>query len=159
MAKCGHDILKDIDNLFSTQQCLANNCAENQKKKRKLDGNCCKWAKKSVFFNLPYWPYLKIRHNIDIMHVVKNVTESVISTMFNIKGKSKDTWKSRKDLMDFRLKNSLHLQPHGDSFVMPMASYHFTKEEKRKAFNLIKSLRFPDGFASNLSRCIKGEEL
>ena len=93
------------------------------------------------------------------MHVVKNVTESLISTMFDIKGKSKDTWKSRKDLMEIRLKNSLHLQPHGDAFVMPMASYHFNKEEKRKAFNLIKSLRFPDGFASNLSRCIKGEEL
>ena len=75
-----------------------------------------------------------------------------------MKGKSKDTWKSRKDLMEFGLKKDLHLQPHGTSFVMPMASYHFTREENDRVLNLIRSLRFPDGFVSNLSRSVQAGE-
>ena len=114
--------------------------------------------KKSVFFKLPYWVVLKLRHNIDIMHVVKNVTESLTATLFNIKSKTKDTWKSRKDLMDQGLKKSLHLQPYGNSFIMHMACYHLTKDEKKKVLNFLTSLKFPDGFASNISRCVKGEE-
>ena len=36
MPKCGHDILKDIDNLLSTQHGLRNNSAGNQKKSESL---------------------------------------------------------------------------------------------------------------------------
>ena len=89
------------------------------------------------------------------MHVVKNVTESLTATLFNIKNKTKDTWKSCKDLMDGGLKKTLNLQPDDNSFIMPMACYHLTKEEKRKILDILKSLKFPDGFASNISRCIK----
>ena len=94
------------------------------------------------------------------MHVVKNVTESLTATLFNIKGKTKDTWKSRRDLMDERLKKSLHLQPqsNGSSFIMPMACYHLTKDEKHKILSFLNSLKFPDGYASNISRCIVGGE-
>ncbi|GKC13388.1 hypothetical protein Tco_1010170 [Tanacetum coccineum] len=93
------------------------------------------------------------------MHVVKNVAESLTSTLFNIKGKTKDTWKSRKDLMDTGLKKSLHLVEDGNSFIMPMACYHFTKDEKQKFLNFLASIKFPDGFASNISRCVKEGEL
>ncbi|GJV30950.1 hypothetical protein Tco_1391350 [Tanacetum coccineum] len=93
------------------------------------------------------------------MHVVKNVTECLTGTLFNIKGKTKDTWKSRKDLMDKGLKKSLHLVEDGNSFIMPMACYHFTKDEKQKVLNFLASIKFPDGFASNISRCLKEGEL
>ncbi|KAK6931972.1 Transposase-associated domain [Dillenia turbinata] len=56
---------------------------------------------------------LKLRHNIDIMHVVKNVIESIVATIFDIKGNTKDTWKSLKDLMEQGLKKGLHFQPTG----------------------------------------------
>ena len=36
MPKCEHDILKDIDNLLSTQHGLRNNSAGNQKKSESL---------------------------------------------------------------------------------------------------------------------------
>jgi len=29
--------------------------------------------KKSIFFNLPYWSKLQVRHCIDVMHIEKNV--------------------------------------------------------------------------------------
>ncbi|GJU85744.1 transposon, En/Spm-like protein [Tanacetum coccineum] len=77
----------------------------------------------------------------------------------NIKGKTKDTWKSHKDLMDKGLKKSLHLVEDGNSFIMPMAWYHFTKDKKQKVLNFLASIKFLDGFASNISRCVKEGEL
>ncbi|GJR92025.1 uncharacterized protein Tco_0216036 [Tanacetum coccineum] len=144
--KSGDEVLHDIECSIGVSHSMVN------KKKRKYLEGTKGWNKKSVFFNLPYWAKLKVRHNIDIMHVVKNVTESLTGTLFNIKGKTKDTWKSRQDLMDRGLKKSLHLQRRGESVVIPMACYHLTKDEKHKISNLLMSLKFPDGLASNISR-------
>ena len=101
---------------------------------------------------------LKLRHNLDIMHVVKNVADSVVATLFDIKGKTKDTWRFRRDLMELGLKRDLHLISQQNTFSMPMACYHFTKEEKAKVLKFIQQLKFPDGLASNMSRCIKNGE-
>ena len=35
-----------------------------------------------------------MRHNIDVMYVKKNVCESVVNTLLNIVGKTKDTEKA-----------------------------------------------------------------
>ncbi|GJV84824.1 leucine-rich repeat protein [Tanacetum coccineum] len=102
--KSGYEVLHDIECSIGVSHSVVN------KKKRKYLEGTKGWNKKSVFFNLPFWAKLKVRHNIDIMHVVKNVTESLTGTLFKIKGKTKDTWKSRQDLMDRGLKKSLHLQ-------------------------------------------------
>jgi hypothetical protein len=29
------------------------------------------WKKESIFFKLPYWEFLKLRHNLDVMHIEK----------------------------------------------------------------------------------------
>lgn len=92
------------------------------------------------------------------MHVVKNVSESLFGTIMGIEGKTKDTWKARKDLMELGEKKELHLIPRGDSFVMPKASYSFTKDERRKVCNFLASIKYPDGFASNIARCVKNGE-
>ncbi|XP_004289392.1 PREDICTED: uncharacterized protein LOC101308131 [Fragaria vesca subsp. vesca] len=49
------------------------------------------WTHKSVFFELPYWSTLKIRHNLDVVHILKNVCDSVLRTILNLKDKNKDT--------------------------------------------------------------------
>jgi len=45
--------------------------------------------KRSIFFYLPYWCKLDVRHCIDVMNVEKNVCDSLIGTLINIKGKKK----------------------------------------------------------------------
>uniref|UniRef100_A0A2N9I4P1 DUF4218 domain-containing protein n=1 Tax=Fagus sylvatica TaxID=28930 RepID=A0A2N9I4P1_FAGSY len=65
--------------------------------KRKRDEST-NWLKKSIFFELPYWRTLLLRHNLDAMHIEKNVCDSVIGTLMNIKGKTKDNFRSRLDL-------------------------------------------------------------
>ncbi|KAL0416717.1 UNVERIFIED_CONTAM: hypothetical protein Slati_3503600 [Sesamum latifolium] len=42
---------------------------------------------------------------------------------------------------------------------MPKAVYTLTKDQKRKVCEWVKCLRFPDGYASNLSRCVDMTEL
>nr|GEY99304.1 hypothetical protein [Tanacetum cinerariifolium] len=61
--------------------------------------------------------------------------------------------------MDRGLKKSLHLQRRGESSVIPMACHHLTKDEKHKISNLLMSLKFLEGLASNISRCVKNGEL
>ena len=51
-------------------------------------------------FNLPYWSSLLIRHNLDVMHIEKNICEALLGTLLEIAGKAKDTEKARLDLQD-----------------------------------------------------------
>ena len=41
-------------------------------------------------FDLPYWSDLEVRHSINVMHVEKNVLDSVIGTLLNVQGNTKD---------------------------------------------------------------------
>ncbi|KAH9697062.1 hypothetical protein KPL71_023450 [Citrus sinensis] len=47
------------------------------------------WKKKSIFFMLPYWEHNLIRHNLDVMHIEKNICDSIIGTLLNIKDEAK----------------------------------------------------------------------
>nr|GEZ96026.1 hypothetical protein [Tanacetum cinerariifolium] len=58
----------------------------------------CGWRKRSIFWNLPYWKTNLIRHNLDVMHIDKNVFENVFETVMDIEGKTKDNAKARDDV-------------------------------------------------------------
>ncbi|GMI88465.1 hypothetical protein HRI_002515800 [Hibiscus trionum] len=49
------------------------------------------WKKRSIFFKLPYWKHNILRHNLDVMHIEKNVCENIIGTILNVDGKSKES--------------------------------------------------------------------
>jgi len=73
----------------------------------------------------------------------------------NIEGKTKDTFKARLDLQDLKIKKELHLQKRPDrSFMMPPTSYTLSKEERNEFCEFLQSVKFPDGYASNISRCV-----
>jgi len=56
---------------------------------KKEKSKTCIWKKRSILFDLPYWSDLDVRHCIDVMHVEKNVCDSVIGTLFNIQARQK----------------------------------------------------------------------
>ena len=56
------------------------------------------FTRRSTLWDLEYWKDLDRRHNLDVMHIEKNICDSIISTLINIEGKTKDTLKSRIDL-------------------------------------------------------------
>ena len=50
--------------------------------------------------DLPCWSNLDVRHCIDVMHVKKNVCDSVIDKLLNIQGKTKDGLNTRLHLAE-----------------------------------------------------------
>ena len=53
------------------------------------------WKKKSIFWELPYWKVLDVRHAIDVMHLTKNLCINLIGFL-GVYGKNKDTLKARQ---------------------------------------------------------------
>ncbi|KAL5714361.1 hypothetical protein ACHQM5_016334 [Ranunculus cassubicifolius] len=126
-----------------------------QNKKRKRPTTELNWRKRSIFFELPYWRMLKIRHNLDVMHIEKNICENVLGTILKLDGKTKDTLKSRLDLQALGIRPELHLTPKpNNKFLVPAACYTFSTLEKQSFCEWLKTVKFPDGYASNISRCV-----
>jgi len=62
------------------------------------------WKKRSIFFDLPYWRVLDVRHYIDAMHVEKNVCDNIIRTLLNIQGKTKDGGNACLDMIEMGIR-------------------------------------------------------
>jgi len=45
------------------------------------------WKKKSIFFMLPCWEHLLMRHSLDVMHIEKNVCDNIVGTLLGQEGK------------------------------------------------------------------------
>ncbi|XP_073301900.1 uncharacterized protein [Primulina huaijiensis] len=114
------------------------------------------WKKLSIFFDLPYWKDNMVRHNLDFMHIEKNVCESICGTLLNMEGKTKDNIKSRLDLQEIGIRPALHPIEKGPSRVyLPPACYSMGKNEKGTFCKVLKKIKVPDGYASNISRCVQ----
>jgi hypothetical protein len=72
--------------------------AAKKRKQREEETRWHNWRKKSVFFQLPYWETLLIRHNLDVMHIEKSICESILGTLLELDGKCKDGEKARLDM-------------------------------------------------------------
>ena len=74
-------MVKDIDNKFG----------KKKSKKKKHDGvsdgdddesiTRKLYKKKSIFFNSEYWKHLLVRHQLDVMHIEKNVCKNIYGTL------------------------------------------------------------------------------
>ena len=130
--------------------------------KRPRDYGELNWTKKSILFEWPYWKCKKLRHNLDPMHIEKNICVALVGTILGIKGKNKDTDKACKDLKNMGIRPELHLVERGDgSSLKPHASYTLGPKHRDGFYEFLKSIKYPDGYAKNLSRCVtsKNEKL
>ena len=128
---------------------------KSKKRKRDEEGQC--WKRRSCLWDLPYWSSLKLRHNLDVMHIEKNICEYILGTFLGTAGKSKDGINSRLDLEDMGIRKHLHLIRDGDSYSTPHAPYTMTKTQKEHFCDFLKSVKFPDGYASNLATCVTAD--
>ena len=117
------------------------------------------WVCKSIFWELPYWSTNLIRHNLDVMHVEKNVFDNVFNTVMDIKGKTKDNGKTRLDIAKICKRPGLELKEDEKGILrQPPAKHTLLKEQIVEVCRWIKSLKLPDGYASNISRCVQGDK-
>ena len=92
-----------------------------------LDG----FKKRSIFFYLPYWKDLEVRHCLDVMHIEKNICDSLIGTLLNMPGKTKDGISARNDYKLMQLREELAPQQRGKRTYLPPACHTLCKEEKK----------------------------
>ncbi|XP_022874209.1 uncharacterized protein LOC111393038 [Olea europaea var. sylvestris] len=96
-------------NILVTLKDYVKNFGKVQKRKRKTDdGSMLTWKKRSIFFNLPYWEVLSLRQNLDVKHIEKNICESIVGTLLDINGKTKNGLNARQDLQDMEIRKELH---------------------------------------------------
>ncbi|XP_021625026.1 uncharacterized protein LOC110624220 [Manihot esculenta] len=112
----------------------------------------CGWRKHSIFWDLPYWSSLLIRHNLDVMHIEKNFFDNLFNTIMNIEGKTKDNAKAREDMREICRWPELEINAETGRY--PKAIYALDKPAKQVICEWMKGLRFPDGYVSNMARCV-----
>ncbi|CAL2239656.1 unnamed protein product [Prunus armeniaca] len=112
------------------------------------------WTHKSMFFELPYWSKLKLRHNLDVMHVEKNVFDTLLGTILDIEGKTKDTIKARLDLERMGIRRGLWMNRDGDKARRDLAFFAMKPIDKKDFLQFVSSVKFPDGYVSNIACCL-----
>lgn len=117
------------------------------------------WKKKSIFWSLSYWEHLHVRHCIDLMHVEKNVCDSLIGTLLNIPGKTKDGVKSRYDLVSMGIRPELAPQNKGKRTYLPPACYTLSKKEKTILCECLNGIKVPHGYSSNVRSIVSMKDL
>lgn len=77
----------------------------------------------------------------------KNVFESIIGLLMDIKNKTKDGLKSQEDLVSLDSRPELHLVDQGNGrHYLPAASYNLKTDEKREICLSLKGLNSADRF-------------
>lgn len=96
---------------------------------------------------------MPVRHVLDVMHIEKNIAESVLKFLFG----EKDTPDSRRDLEELGIRRELWLRPRANrqAFVKPQAPYVFTEAEKKLFIEEVSAICTPTGYGSNLGKHLK----
>ena len=94
------------------------------------------------------------------MHIEKNIVDSILGTLLDISGKTKDHAKARYDLKDMGIRKNLHPQDTEDSkrTKLTKACFSMTNGEKSIFCGVLKTAKLPDGSSSNISRWVHLDE-
>ncbi|KAL8107413.1 hypothetical protein AgCh_023983 [Apium graveolens] len=101
------------------------------------------------------------RHNLDVMHIEKNICDSVLGTLLNIGVKTKDHLAASLDLQDQGIRKALHPMPStdGKNLEFRAAKFDMTNKEKEIFCSVLQNAKFPYGFASNISKCLQDRKV
>ncbi|KAL5560901.1 hypothetical protein UlMin_030648 [Ulmus minor] len=127
--------------------------------KRKRGDDELNWRKKkSIFYELPYWANIELKHNLDVMHIEKNVCDNLLGTLLGDPHKSKDTDNDRRDLETLGIRQELYIYKDGKKLMKPTAEYTFLEANRRNYCRFVKSIKFLNGIASNFSKNVAAND-
>ncbi|XP_062118192.1 uncharacterized protein LOC133831793 [Humulus lupulus] len=101
---------------------------------------------------------LYVHHKLDVMHIEKNVCESICNTLLDVAGKSKYGLKARLDLQHMGIRSALHPHEKGTRTYLPAALHTLSKLEKELFCKRLFSLKVPDGYSSNIQNFVSMEQ-
>jgi len=145
-----HDVVSECDDIVFISQ--------SGKQKFPGFGLTHNWVRQSIFWELPYWKTNLLRHNLDVIHIEKNVFKNIFNIVMDVKGKTKDNIKARLDIALFCNCKNMELVFDGSRVAKPRASFVLEKNTQLLVYKWLKSLCFPDGHGSNISRLVNMEE-
>ena len=80
--------------------------------------------REAFFFQFPYSKILILRQSLDVMHIEKNICDSIVDTLLSIDGKSKDNVNSHLDLQAMGIRDQLHPIKRGYiAYCMPFTNF------------------------------------
>lgn len=80
-----------------------------------------------------------MRHNLDVIHIEKNVCDSLLGTLMNIPGKTKDTYNSRLDLEVMGIRHKLQPVCKNGKTKFKPGCYSFSSKEKQGTSEFMSS--------------------
>ncbi|XP_042419324.1 uncharacterized protein LOC122007859 [Zingiber officinale] len=98
-------------------------------------------------------------HCLDVMHIEKNVFESLINTLMNIKGKTKDNVAARLDMVQMGIRPQLAPKISEKRTYLPPAACSFTKNERLQVCRSLMDIKVPEGFSSNMKNLVCMDEM
>ncbi|BBG97035.1 hypothetical protein Prudu_006031, partial [Prunus dulcis] len=84
----------------------------------------------------------------------KNVFDTLVGTILDIEGKTKDTIKARLDLERMGIRRGLWMNRDSDKARRDLAFFSMKPNDKKEFLKFVSSVKFPDGYASNIARCV-----
>ncbi|XP_072054358.1 uncharacterized protein [Arachis hypogaea] len=147
----GTDVLRQQSNVHVSFGKSSSVTSKKRHNGQDADEDDSYWKKKSVFFDLPYWEDQMLRHNLDVMHIEKNVCDNVVFTILNDSSKSKDNLKARKDLQCMGIRPELW---PGEGGKYPSAIFAMSNSQRDIFLKTLQNVIFPDGYSSNVARCV-----
>ena len=107
------------------------------------------WVRRSIFWELLYWKTNLLHHNMDAIHIKKNVFENIFNTMMDVKGKTKDNMKTIMNIPLFFYYKNIELVYNWLMVVKPKASFVLDKNVQLLVYQSLKSQLF---FMMNMLR-------
>ena len=93
------------------------------------------------------------------MHVEKNVCDSVLGTLLNMKDKTKDGIKSRMDMVHLGIRPELApVKKDKGQTYLPPACYTLSKKEIIEFLDFLYSLKVPSGHCANIRSLVSMED-
>ena len=90
------------------------------------------------------------------MHVEKNICESLLGTLLQIKGKTKDGANPRMDMLGDQPKG-LHNDGDGH-YTLQLLSYNLTKPEVKQFFEFLLSVKTPSSYSANIRSLVHADK-
>ncbi|KAI5327061.1 hypothetical protein L3X38_026457 [Prunus dulcis] len=85
----------------------------------------------------------------------KNVFDTLVGTILDIEGKTKDTIKARLDLERMGIRRGLWMNRDSDKARRDLAFFSMKPNDKKEFLKFVSSVKFPDEYASNIARCLR----
>lgn len=138
------EILKQVENIgvtFGKSQEL--NVKGKRSRSNHVEGGDIQWREKSIFFQLLYWEFDLLQHNLDVVHIEKNVCDIMYIHYSMSLLKQRIISMLKKTCM---LSIRQDLWP-GENGRFLLGLYTMTNANKDKFLSLLKNVTVPDGYS------------